>query len=1250
MGRLDRLELENFKSYKGLQTIGPFHNFTSVIGPNGAGKSNLMDAISFVLGIKSAQLRSSQLKDLIYRGRAMQDDDEEVTDGMAIEGRTNNPKRAWVMAVYKDDNGNEIKFTRSITTSGASEYKINNKPVTYAKYNSTLEQQNILVKARNFLVFQGDVEAIASQSPKDLTRLIEQISGSLELKAEYEQLKVQQERATENSAFNFNKKRGINSEIQEYQRQKAQAQQFEKLQAERTQILVDYLLWKLFHIQQNIQGYKGEIDEHNDVIRRRQREQKKFDSELKEARLEQSKVHKEYFQMEGVIKSKEKELEEKRPALLTVEEKIFHSKRKLSQYEQDAERVRKDFDRQTNHVVELQSELDKITRSAEQYEASLRAGGGSNKRLNAEDMAEYSRKREAANKKTVNEKQRLVNVRRQEKTCRESTHRLKEKMEDLDRRRKQLEEEKMAVSDQKEKVGSYVTQLNADLEAARKELEAAVAERNSINQQETQYNRELQETLNKLTVASVDQRESEREQKMKECLESLKRVFSGVHGRLLDLFTPSQRKYAVPVSIILGRNMDAIIVDQQKTAIECIQYIREQRLGHATFIPLDTIVVKPINDKYRSFMKGARLAIDVITYNDKLERAFQYACGNTLVCDTLEIAKYICYEKNQQVKAVTLDGTIIHKSGLVTGGHSDDILTGAKRVAEKRRADNIDELRRQRDDLLSKLNNLSKSKRRGNFEEQKKSEISGLESRLKFSQEELSVITRKLESINSELNFIASETNELQPRWRKAHSDLTNFENQITQLENTIHSIEDTIFEDFCAKIQVANIREYEQRQLQLAQEMAEKRLKFTTLKSRLQNQLKFESEQRKEAEDRLNKLEAAIKNDTERLTQLGQEKEQLLRDKKLISDQIAEAQNALNEIKESFDEKTDAVNVAKRKLSQITKEIERMMKEIVNKESDIEKLEADQFSIFRKCKLEEIHLPLERGSLDDIPIKDSRFQDDDEMDIDEDDVLSSNRAGPSSAATGSGWNVQVDYSSLTDDLKENDGIEIANEFEKKLDEKSAKMEEIAPILKAIERLDGIEQRLHDTEKEFDSARREAKTAKDRFNNVKQKRCKRFRAAYDHIEKNIDRIYKDLTKSRSFPLGGTAYLSLEDNEEPYLDGVKYHAMPPMKRFRDMEQLSGGEKTMAALALLFAIHSYQPSPFFVLDEVDAALDNTNVGKIANYIREHASDTFQFIVISLKSTLYEKAQALVGIYRDQEVNSSKTLTLQLDKFQE
>lgn len=118
---------------------------------------------------------------------------------------------------------------------------------------------------------------------------------------------------------------------------------------------------------------------------------------------------------------------------------------------------------------------------------------------------------------------------------------------------------------------------------------------------------------------------------------------------------------------------------------------------------------------------------------------------------------------------------------------------------------------------------------------------------------------------------------------------------------------------------------------------------------------------------------------------------------------------------------------------------------------------------------------------------------------------------------------------------------------------------------------------------------------------------------------------------------------MEDSDEPYLDGIKYHAMPPLKRFRDMEHLSGGEKTMAALALLFAVHSYQPSPFFVLDEVDAALDNANVAKIANYIHDHAGPGMQFIVISLKTGLFQNSEALVGIYRDQTANSSKALTL-------
>merc|ERR1711935_39336 len=140
----------------------------------------------------------------------------------------------------------------------------------------------------------------------------------------------------------------------------------------------------------------------------------------------------------------------------------------------------------------------------------------------------------------------------------------------------------------------------------------------------------------------------------------------------------------------------------------------------------------------------------------------------------------------------------------------------------------------------------------------------------------------------------------------------------------------------------------------------------------------------------------------------------------------------------------------------------------------------------------------------------------------------------------------------------------------------------------------------------------------------------------------------DMTKSSKHPLGGNAYLTLDDTEEPFKGGMKFNAMPPMKRFRDMYQLSGGEKTVASLALLFAIHSYHPAPIFVMDEVDAALDNINLRKVCNYIQQRSQVDFQCIVISLKDMFYERSQSLVGICKDVGTNSSQTLTSDLTQF--
>jgi structural maintenance of chromosome 1 len=206
----------------------------------------------------------------------------------------------------------------------------------------------------------------------------------------------------------------------------------------------------------------------------------------------------------------------------------------------------------------------------------------------------------------------------------------------------------------------------------------------------------------------------------------------------------------------------------------------------------------------------------------------------------------------------------------------------------------------------------------------------------------------------------------------------------------------------------------------------------------------------------------------------------------------------------------------------------------------------------------------------------------------------------------------------------------------------------MAPNMRATDRLESVENKLRGQEKEFEDSKKHARKAKEAFEKVMERRSDLFNKAYNHISEQIGPIYKSLTQHSNFPAGGQAYLDIESTDEPYLDGIKYHAMPPLKRFRDMEHLSGGEKTMAALALLFAVHSYQPSPFFVLDEVDAALDNTNVARIANYIKEHASPGMQFIVISLKTGLFQNSEALVGIMRDQGQNSSRALTLDVSSF--
>ncbi|RFU31790.1 hypothetical protein B7463_g4552, partial [Scytalidium lignicola] len=1226
MGKLIRLELFNFKSYKGHHTLlfGDSY-FTSIIGPNGSGKSNSMDAISFVLGIKSSHLRSAHLRDLIYRGRVLNkskiNDDgsaaapdgngHAVDDGEASEDENtlsqrpsrNDPKSAWVMAVYEDDAGDEQRWKRTITNQGVSEYRINDRVVSALQYNEALEAENILIKARNFLVFQGDVEAIASQSPKDLTRLIEQISGSLEYKAEYERLQGESEEAAENQNDKLHRRRGINSEIKQYQEQKREAENYQRKAEERDHAIVTHILWKLYHFQRIMEESSASIQEHQENLKEYRRGVEKYEKTLEDARKDQSKASKDVSKVERKIKEKEREIEDKENNLVPLGEKVDHTTSEIEKIRRRADAVSKERDEQAGYIESAKKSLSLVERAQKQFETqwneTLKKQG---KQLSDADFKEYNNLKSQVAPKIASDQSQLDSLTRQMKTDEVTVNSLKGKAEASQTSVEKLEGEVATINERKETLSASLQQITRDIDSKKKEYNQIQSERVRTNQKHTELEEKLQEVLKKLIEADDGRRQNDREQRMKEMVVQLKRIFPGVRGRVGELCKPKQKKFDEAVITALGRDFDSVIVDTEKTGAECVQYLKDQRFGPMTFIPLDNIKVTAINSTLKGLAK-ARLTIDTIDFDSSLERAMSYACGNSIVCDDLATAKYICYEKGMQVKAVTLEGFVIHKAGLMTGGR------GAEGKGSKRRFEeqDVENLRRASQRLREEIEALPKANRRGAAEENLQNDLTGLEQRLGYAKSELAAFDKNLESKKRQLDNEKRQLKELKPQHQKKQADL--------------------------AKLQA--------KQGSLEQEAAQKKNDFELQKQKLKSQLSWETSRHADTESRVKRMQDQITRLERDVSTYQAEKEALENAIDVNRAEVAELEDSLFALKEKLAERTEKVNAAKIEVQKRSKEIDNRNKAITALEAEVRRNSAGRYALLRRCKLEQISIPLAQKSrkLDSLPVEDELLQaDPDAMDVDE---------GDESEEIMKDYGIEVDFVELPDELRQPDE-DHEEQLQEKITNLNSELEKLNPNMRAIDRLDGVESRLKATEKEFEDARKNAKATRDSFNEVKQKRFELFNQAFSHISEQISHVYKDLTRSAAFPLGGQAYLDIEDSDAPYLSGIKYHAMPPLKRFRDMEHLSGGEKTMAALALLFAVHSYQPSPFFVLDEVDAALDNANVEKIRNYIREHAGPGMQFIVISLKTGLFQGSESLVGVYRDQEANSSRTLTLDLRKY--
>lgn len=1182
---LKRIELTGFKSFADRTELEFVRGITAVVGPNGSGKSNISDGIRWVLGEQSAKsLRGGNMSDVIFAGS----DSRKAVNFGEVSLTLDNMDKALPLDF------SEVTVTRRVHRNGDSEYLINKQPCRLKDITELFMDTGIGREAYS-IIGQGRIEEILSTRSEDRRGIFEEASGIVK----YKSRKKEAQKKLEDTEGNLLRIHDLVSELDK--QIEPLKDQSEKAEIYKT-IKEDLKNKEIALYVHQIEGVHTSWTQTNERLAILRDEQlslstfvSKHDAILEDERQALIRLEELLEKLQDELLRCSEETEKSEGYVELLAERRSHLERNREGLAQSLTAAEERFEHASAEEadlkgkrVQVEAELNSLTVKRNDEEERLALADGSTEveeRLKAELFDTLNAMAQARNDIRYGEGQREVLERRVTR-IKEEELKWREQLDTLKAKREQLDQRLAAVTKMLTEVRDrYVSEGARSGELQRKLEEAQAAFRRYEQKREALVSR-------RDTIKELQNDYDGFQHGVREVLKASKRGnLHGVHGAVAELVSvPAHLETAIETA--LGGALQHIVMEDEKNARTAIAYLKQRQSGRATFLPLDVIRARHMAESDRRMLEQAEgfigIASELVGSEPKYMAIVSSMLGNVLISETLEQANRIASKLQYRYRVVTRDGDIVNAGGSMTGGS----------------------LQKKSASLLGRQRQLEE-----------------LEKEIKEAEAARELSRTEVDDLKKELAQAARNIEQLRDQGEQERLK----EQQVSGEHQQLQQDEKLLEEQHAALTGEKDAFDAEAGGLTTTREEAEARLAaLTSEEERIQNRIREAEELRRKSVSAKEELQATLTDLKVSIARLEQDRsaidEQETRQRAEISRLIAERKQFKQALELNDEETAKAVeesvehrerlNELRLQKKQYTENIEFKRADRAEKHRELERKEGETKE--QRAKLRSVEESLRQA---DIAVN--------RMDVELDNLLRK-----LTEEYELGFELAKERYPVPEDI-----LGTQNEV-RDMKRKIASLGDVN--LGAIEEYKRVYERFHFlSEQENDLI--EAKTKLHGIiREMDEEMSKRFRTTFEEIRKHFVVVF-----SRMFG-GGRADLVLVEPDRPLDTGIDIIAQPPGKKLTNLQLLSGGERALTAIALLFAILNVKPVPFCVLDEVEAALDEANVARYAQYMREF-SDSTQFIVVTHRKGTMEEADVLYGVTME-EGGVSKLVSVRLEESEE